>query len=213
MIKSTLLAAGASPRHGLTNREERTMESIPASKAGQGAAWFFRTAWTIIRRPSAFFRSLPPEAGFREPLLFLGMALLLDALLTLILAKLDWQVPATPGLSRNAETAVGYLSLPLAPFILFGMARLFGGRGRLVHAVQVIAYSGAVMVIPSISYAGYVVGFYGLLLMYLGAKERFQLSVRRAVFMFLAFAVLFSLVQMLLLSAISRLPFLRTASG
>jgi hypothetical protein len=146
------------------------------------------TAAAILRHPVVFFQQLPTKPGYRRPLLFMAVTLFIDLIYTLILSQ--WPrlaLPGTPGLSAAEDTALNYASLAVMPFLLYGAARIFGGKGRFQDAVAVIAYSCAALLLPPVRWLGYAFGFYGLLLIYIGAKEAFGLTVKRAVFACLFF--------------------------
>jgi len=161
---------------------------IDGLKAAGG--WFLKTAGQVLAHPFAFFRRLPEEPGLAKPLAFLGLMIVLDALYTRILQPLGWLTElSTPGLTLIEEQVIGYIALLFLPLVAFGAARVLGGKGTLVNAVAMIGYASAPLILPSISFLGYVFAAYGIFVYFVGLKETFRLSHRRAFFAFILFCL------------------------
>jgi hypothetical protein len=152
--------------------------------------WFFKTVWRVLAHPFVVFRELPRQAGLGKPLVFLAVLVILDAAYTWLLQPLGLltNLPTT-GLTPIEEEAMGALALVFMPLIAFGAARLLGGKGKLADAVAMTCYANAPLILPSISYLGYAFAAYGIFIYFVGLKETFRLSHRRAFFAFLLFGL------------------------
>lgn len=158
--------------------------------AKTAGAWFLQTVWRVLVHPVTFFRELPGRTGLWKPLGFLAALLLLDAAYTAILQPLGLLTDlATPGLTQTQEQWIGLIALVSMPLIAFGAARLLGGKGTPADAVSMICYASAPLILPSISFLGYVFAAYGVFIYFVGLKETFRLSPRRAFFAFLLFCL------------------------
>ncbi|MBN1596470.1 hypothetical protein JW933_11145 [candidate division FCPU426 bacterium] len=150
--------------------------------------WFGRTAAFILQHPLVFFRALPAHGIFRDSLCFVALAALAGQVWIWILqpAGLLTQWPVHSGLTPEDEMSVAYITLPLMPFLIYAAFRLVGGRQNFVQAVGVVCYASAYLILPPLAWAGYFFELYGMVLLFLAAKEVSALSVRRA---FLAFGL------------------------
>jgi hypothetical protein len=118
----------------------------------------------LVRKPAAFFESMPLEGGFLNPTLFLVGCLLICGLLSAIRTTSLWPIVRVP--------VLGTMSIYMHSFVLyFFTKRLFEGKGNYEATFRTMAYTGAVflvMWVPVLALAGF---FFGLYLLVLGTEK------------------------------------------
>lgn len=147
----------------------------------------------VFTDPSGFFLRKSEESGYLEPTVFALMSILLPKLFYALLLA-----PLTLGLSLVLvlPSVIYNLGMILiASILLFGLVRVFGGRGDFETAYRGVAYAGAanlvlVVPVPVINFLLFT-GLFGLLL-YFALREMHGLDNRRALIA-LSVPVLFTL--------------------
>ncbi|MCG7848872.1 MAG: YIP1 family protein [ANME-2 cluster archaeon] len=119
---------------------------------------YISTAKTIITQPSSFFRDMPVEGGFRDPLSFAVLTVFIISLLYAPIMLISWAPLFSEGFSLiyiiiGLVAAFLYfffvmlISIPINGIIYHILVKIFGARGSLEATIRVFCYYLAVTLV------------------------------------------------------------------
>ena len=127
----------------------------------------------VIFDPKGFFKDMPRSGGYKDPLIFALVALLVSGVILMLI---------TFGLSLIMVPLLGIVGLFIGAAILFFVCTKFvGGKSNYEGTFRVIAYSSAVNVVSWIPFVNFIAALYGLYLMVLGIQEVHEITTQKAV--------------------------------
>lgn len=130
---------------------------------------YIETAKLIVLSPRVFFAQMPIRGGLVEPVTFLGVSVLINALLSGILhlsflELVIWAVCPVIGVFAASGLA-------------FGLAPSMGAKKVSFEAiVRVYCYAGIATAVMWVPIIGFLLGFYGFVLQFLGLKQVLKLD-------------------------------------
>ncbi|MBI4532923.1 MAG: YIP1 family protein [Candidatus Melainabacteria bacterium] len=129
---------------------------------------YWGQAKVILFSPQVFFRTMPTEGGYKDPLLFLAVSAGVNAVLA---GLMSLQLPLI-GLIFIASLIAVFVGSAVACFLSQAMS----GKGNYEATFRVIAYSEATLLFVWLPILGLVPALYTLVLNYIGLKQVHQLS-------------------------------------
>lgn len=128
----------------------------------------------IALHPMQFFKTMPTEGGFIEPLKFCAVMFAISASTTILLGvPFIW----VPGL---------WIAAILIEFISAGLfylsSKLLGGKGTYEGTFRALAYSSFTSICSSIPILGMGASIYGVVLTAFGLMRAHELSSGKAIF-------------------------------
>jgi hypothetical protein len=171
----------------------------------------------VMFRPSDFYRRMPKDGGYGEPLTFAAInfiiSALLTGLLTLLFAREMYMGSMYGGMyGSNQEFGLGSLivTVIMTPIggiigifigaaILYIVFKILGGDGTYEGTVRFVSYATAVLVLSWIPIIGWVMGIYGIYLQIVGGMHVHNVSmIKSAIAVLLPAILLFILVVIIL---------------
>jgi len=180
---------------------------------------FVDTWKKVITSPSEFYKSMPKEGGYGEPLKFalvnfivLGIG---SAIISILYSVIGFNLMNNAfRMGDSATMATGFtiigaisdiimtpilgiIGLFIVGAILFVLFKIVGGSGSYEGTVRILSYSSAVSLLAWIPLVGIFAGLYGLYLDIVGGKFVHNISTARS-----AIAVLIPIVLLIILVVI-----------
>jgi hypothetical protein len=163
---------------------------------------YINTWKEVIQTPSDFYRKMPTNGGYNDPLTFAVISYIIYGLFAAIVQNLMFGMM---GFSFSALIGtiviipiVCIISLFIGGAILQVIFSLLGGTGTYEGTIRFIAYASAPMVFSWIPLLGMIAGIYGLYLYIIGGMNVHKVSIQKSAIAVLLPVVVVFLVAMLL---------------
>ena len=141
-------------------------KSTAADMLSPAARGFIKDYWEqakfILLHPQEFFKTMPVEGGYRDPLIFLCLSAGVNALLSGIIGF---------SLMRILLFPLSFVGVTLGAYVASFLAQAMGGKGSFQATFRVMVYSEAALLFTWVPVLGIFPGLYIFVLNFFGLRQ------------------------------------------
>lgn len=146
---------------------------------------YFDIISTIIKKPTKFFSKMP-KTGYKEPIMFYAINVLIGAALTSLFIQYmphSWMQGYAHDAMNNFSMMIlsGAITLFAWPAIALLGLKIVKGKGNYKDTLRVKAYTSFVNLVSWIPIIGWIAGVYGMVINIIGLSTIHKISVLRTI--------------------------------